>query len=69
MVELTLISPGEQAIKPLVESALLNEQRLLKVGLRKTRQRLQKFEEQYGMATNEFIVNYRNLYNMWRVFF
>lgn len=60
MVELTLISPGEQAIKPLVESALINEQRLLEVGLRKTQQRLQKFEEQYGMSTNEFILNYRN---------
>lgn len=60
MVELTLISPGEQAIKPLVESALINEQRVLEVGLRKTQQRLQKFEEQYGMSTNEFVLNYRN---------
>jgi hypothetical protein len=60
MVELTLIAPDEQAIKPLVESALINEQRLLEVGLRKTQQRLQKFEEQYGMSTNEFIFNYRN---------
>ncbi len=60
MVELTLIAPGEQAIQPLVESALINEQRLLEVGLRKTQQHLQKFEEQYGMSTNEFVINYRN---------
>jgi hypothetical protein len=60
MVELTLISPGEQAIKPLVEAALVNEQRLLAVGMRKTQQRLQKFEAQYGMPTHEFVVKYRN---------
>jgi hypothetical protein len=55
MVELTLISPGEQAIQPLIEAALVNEQRLLEVGLRKTQQRLQKFEEQSGMSTDEFV--------------
>jgi len=60
MVELTLISPGEQAIKPLIEAALVNEQRLLAVGMRKTQQRLQKFEAQYGMPTDEFVVKYRN---------
>ncbi|MEZ4736807.1 MAG: hypothetical protein R3E79_57735 [Caldilineaceae bacterium] len=60
MVELTLIAPGEQALKPLVEAALMNEQRMLEMGLRKTQQRLQRFETQYGLSTAEFVANYRN---------
>jgi len=55
MTELTLISPSVTSIKPLVEAALHNEVCLLEAGLRQTQHRLHQFEEQYAMATDEFI--------------
>ena len=55
MTELTLISSNATSIKPSVEAALHNEVRLLEAGLRQTRHRLHQFEEQYAMATDEFI--------------
>lgn len=55
MTELTLISSNATSIKPSVEAALHNEVCLLEAGLRQTQHRLHQFEEQYGMATDEFI--------------
>jgi len=60
MTELTLISSATRSIKPLVEAALLNEARLLEAGMRQTQHRLRKFEHQYGMPTDEFVLKYAN---------
>lgn len=60
MLEVTLVSAGEQAIKPLIEAALANEQRLLTIGLRKTQQRLQTFEQRFVLPTAEFVNKYAN---------
>lgn len=58
MAELTLISPRKRQLKPLVEAALYNELRLLEAGIRRTKQKLQEFEIQYGLPSAEFIRRY-----------
>ena len=58
MAELTLVSSRQRQLKPLVEAALHNELRLLEAGIRRTRQKLQEFETQYGLPSAEFIRRY-----------
>jgi vacuolar-type H+-ATPase subunit D/Vma8 len=60
MAELTLISPRQRVLRPLVEAALENELRLLEAGIRRTQQRLGAFEAQYGLPTAEFLRRYEN---------
>lgn len=60
MAELVLVSPGQPPLRPLVEAALHNELRLLQAGMRRTEQRLQTFEAQYGMSSAEFMLRYEN---------
>jgi hypothetical protein len=42
------------ALKPLVESAIRSELRMLELGVARTAQRLHAFEQQYGMTSEEF---------------
>ncbi|MBI3330053.1 MAG: hypothetical protein HYZ81_25515 [Nitrospinae bacterium] len=42
------------ALKPLLESAIQSELRMLELGLARTSQRMHAFEEQYGMTSEEF---------------
>jgi hypothetical protein len=58
MTELTLISPSQRPIQPLVEGALRNELRLLEAGLRRSAQRLQEFEARHGLSTADFLQRY-----------
>ncbi len=58
MAELVLISPRQRQLKPLVETALHNELRLLEAGIRRTRQKLQGFETRHGLPSAEFIRRY-----------
>jgi phage shock protein A len=60
MAELVLISPGQRSLRSLVEAALHNELRLLQAGIRRTEQRLQAFETQYGMSSAAFVQRYEN---------
>jgi hypothetical protein len=60
MAELTLVSPSQHPLQPLVEGALQNELRLLEAGLRRSEQRLQEFEARYGLSTTDFIQRYEN---------
>lgn len=41
-------------LKPLIESAIQSEIRMLEVGLARTQQRLQNFETQYHLSSDEF---------------
>jgi len=52
--EITVISDATVSLKPLIESAIRTELRMLELGLERTSQRLRSFEEQYGMASEEF---------------
>jgi hypothetical protein len=60
MAELTLISPYPRPLQPLIEGALCNELRLLEAGIRRSDQRLQAFEERYGLSTLELVQRYEN---------
>lgn len=42
-------------LKPLVQSALRSEARLIELALERTRQRLRDFEARFGLTTEEFI--------------
>ena len=58
MAELTLISPSQRPLQPLVEGALRNELRLLEAGIRRSAQRLQEFEARHGLSTTDFLQRY-----------
>ena len=60
MTELTLVSPHQRGLRPLVEAAIQNELRLLAAGIRRTQERLRQFEAQYGLPTAEFLRRYEN---------
>jgi len=42
-------------MRPLLRSALQRELKLLEQGIRRTRARMEAFEKQYGMSTDEFL--------------
>ena len=52
--QVTLISPSGAAIKPMVESALRSELRMIELGLKQTMLHLQEYETQYEMTSDEF---------------
>jgi hypothetical protein len=56
--QVTLISPSGIAIRPLLESALRSESKMIELGLARTQRILRDFEQKYGMSTPEF---YRRL--------
>jgi hypothetical protein len=60
MAELTLRSPRQLSLKPLVQAALQNELRLLQAGIQRSQKKLQAFEGRYGFATDEFLQRYEN---------
>lgn len=60
MSELKLLSPFKKDIKPIVETALQNEMRLLEAGIKKTKYNLRKFETKYNIDTHNFLSAYEN---------
>jgi len=60
MHELKLLSESKRRLKPLVESALKNELRLIEAGIRQTQHRLDGFETKFQMKTHDFITSYEN---------
>ena len=60
MSAVTLTSPRQRPLRPLVEAAIQNEVRLLQSGIRRTEQRLRDFEGQHGFSTQEFLRRYQN---------
>ena len=60
MADLRLVSSRNRQLKPLVEAALTNELCLTEAGIRRTEQRLLKFEEKYDLGTQDFIARYEN---------
>jgi len=60
MASLTIVTNTQYQIKPLLESAIENELKLLEAGLRKTNERLKVFENRYKLQTSEFITKYEN---------
>jgi phage shock protein A len=60
MAKLTLISPRDHPLQPLVEAALANELRSLEAGIQRTEQRLRELEHQHQMTTTEFVARYES---------
>lgn len=60
MPALTLTSSCHRPLRPLVEAALENELRLLQAGIQRTEDRLQAFEAEYDLSTQEFLRRYEN---------
>jgi hypothetical protein len=60
MAALKLTTSGQRPLRPLVEAAIHNELRLLQAGIQRTEQRLQAFETQYGLDSQEFLERYEN---------
>ena len=53
--QVVVTSPTDQTIlRPLLEAAMRTQVRVIKVGLRRTERRLQGFESQYNMSSEEF---------------
>jgi len=51
----TIVSTDSSvALKPLLESAIRSELRMLELSLRRTHQRLHSFEKQYGLNSADF---------------
>lgn len=55
MAQLTLTSSGSHPLKPLVESAIQNELRMVEAGIQRTEQRLHDFEARFGMSSQDFL--------------
>lgn len=55
MTQLTLISPHQRPIEPLIIAALTNELHRLESGIKQTEQRLRQFEEKYQLSTDKFV--------------
>jgi hypothetical protein len=60
MAELTLISSHPTLLQPLLQDAILNEVRLLKLSIQRTQQRLATFEAKYYLSTDDFLNKYEN---------
>lgn len=58
MQQVTVTAETSVALKPLIESAVRSELRMLEMGLERTRQRLRDFETKYGLSSEEFMRRY-----------
>lgn len=52
--QITITADTPIALKPLIESAVQSELRMLELGIERTTQRLHAFEEQYALTSAEF---------------
>jgi hypothetical protein len=52
--QITIVADTAAALKPLIESAIKTELRVLELGIERTHQHLMAFEERYGMTSPEF---------------
>jgi hypothetical protein len=52
--QVTVTTKAQIALKPLLESAVRAELRMLELSLQRTSRRLRDFEAQYGLASDEF---------------
>lgn len=58
MAQITLFSQREEALRPLIESAIEDQLSVLEVGMRQTQHRIQAFEKQFGLKTDDFVRQY-----------
>jgi len=56
--QITIVADTSVALKPLLESAIRTELKMLELGLERTRQRLLAFEERFSMTSADFEQRY-----------
>jgi len=52
--QLTIETASKEALRPLVESAIENQKRMVCLGIERTRARLAAFEQRYGLSSEVF---------------
>jgi hypothetical protein len=52
--QLTITTTDKTRLKPLVESAIENEKKMLSLGIRRSREQLAEFERRFGISSAEF---------------
>ena len=52
--QVTLTTEDSQVLKPLIESAIENEKKMIALGLQRTQERLGEFEQKFGLSSDEF---------------
>ncbi len=52
--QVTIRTEDRKILKPLLESAIDNEKKMVRLGLDRTLSRIKEFELQYQMSSNEF---------------
>ncbi len=60
MAELKLRSKYPDSLRQIIESALSERLHSIEAGIKRTKERLQKFETQYQLSTAEFIRRFNN---------
>jgi hypothetical protein len=60
MTELKLISKHPESIKQIIKSALSERLHGINEGIKRTQLRLEKFEQQYQLSSEEFIKSFNN---------
>ena len=52
--QIIIRTTDKSSLKPLLESAIENQKKMLKAGLARTQTRLAEFEQRFGMTSEEF---------------
>lgn len=52
---ITITSRSVRPLRPLLEAAIQHEIDRMNIGIRRTEQRIQEFEQQYGIASSELL--------------
>lgn len=52
--QLVISTSNKTSLRPLLESAIENEKKMLRAGLARTQTRLAEFEQRYGLTSAEF---------------
>jgi hypothetical protein len=52
--QMTIETEDREVFEPLLKSALNNEKKMITLGLERTRERLARFEQEFGMSSEEF---------------
>jgi len=60
MTELILRSPDNVSLKQIIESALSERLNNVDQGIERTKERIQEFEKQYQLSTEEFLSKFNN---------
>ncbi len=60
MVELKLRSKDPDSLRRIIQSSLSERLQSVKVGIKKTEERLKEFETKYQLSTEEFIARFNN---------